>query len=105
MPSRRTRTVRAEGRRVMATHIDSPPEVARGRIKAIRDVAKELAIRTGGDQAECMFELIAACVLIGQEARMTSLPEELIARIAPDAAACVEEWFADELKEIRCKHG
>jgi len=90
---------------VMAQHIDSPPEVARARIKAIRDAAKLLAINTGGDQAECMFELIAACVLICHEARPTSLPEDMIARVAPDAAACVEEWFADELKEFRCKNG
>jgi len=89
----------------MAKHIDSLPEVARARIKALRDAAKLLCIKTGGDPAECMFELIAACVLICQEARPASLPADMIARVAPDASACVEEWFADELKEFRCKNG
>ena len=89
----------------MRTHVDSPPQIARARIKAIRDFGKEIAIKTGGDQAECMFELIAAAVMICQEARPNRLPAVMIADAAPSAAACVEEWFADELKNFRCKHG
>ena len=84
---------------------NSAPQVAYARIKAIRDAAKLLAMKTGGDQAECIFELISAAVLICHEARPSALPSDMIARVAPDAAACVEEWFADELKEFRCKNG
>lgn len=89
----------------MADHISSTPDMARARIKAIRDIAKQLAIDTEGDHAECMFELICAAVLIAHEARPTALPADMIARAAPYAVTTVEGWFADELKVFRCKHG
>jgi hypothetical protein len=84
---------------------DTKPDVAAARIRAIRDVARELSKTTGGDPAECMFELICAAILVCQEARPMRSPAEMVATAAPDAAATVEAWFADDLKNMRCHHG
>ena len=83
----------------------SPPDVARGRINALYKAARHLSIETGGDPAECAFELVCAAILILHEGRPSNTPARMIAGIAADAEACVEEWFADQLKQIRCKHG
>ena len=87
------------------TKIDSPPHVARARIDTIYQVAKSISIKTGGDQAECAFELVCAAILVLHEARPSALPAKMIAGITPQAAEAVEEWFAAELKKFRCKHG
>jgi hypothetical protein len=89
----------------MADHIESPPDVARARISAIHQAARKMCIATGGDPAECAFELVAAAILILHEARPTKKTSQMIAGIAPDAEAVVEEWFPEELKQFRCKHG
>jgi hypothetical protein len=85
----------------MVKRKNSTPEVAAARIIAIRDAARLLHIKTGGDQAECMFELLCAAILVCHEARPTKLPAEMLAEIAPHAAATVEHWFPDELKVMR----
>jgi hypothetical protein len=82
-----------------------PPDLAASRIIAIRDAAKRLNVQTGGDPAECIFELVCAAILIAHEARPVKPPAEMIASIAPAAADTVEHWFPDMLKGFRCRHG
>jgi hypothetical protein len=89
----------------MTGHPDTAPEIARARIAAVRDAAKALCLRTGGDPAECVFELIAAAILIIHEARPIRPPSEMISDVASSAAECVDHWFADELQRFRCRHG
>lgn len=89
----------------MADHKNSPPEVAQARIAMMRNVAKQLSVNTGGDPAECVMELICAAILISHEARPLVAPAKVIADIAPAAEKVVEEWFADVLKLLRCRHG
>lgn len=89
----------------MGKHANSPPDIAAARILALRDVARQISIKTGGDPAEAIFELICAAILICHEARPAKMPEAMIAQAAPDAAATVEAWFQDELKDMRCRHG
>ena len=89
----------------MGERQNSPPEIAAARIIAIRDAARKLSIETGGDRAECMFELLCAAILVCHEARPLAPPERMVADAAPHAAATVEAWFADELNRHRCRHG
>lgn len=81
------------------------PELARARIAAIHKAVKNFSIETRGDPAEAVFELICVAVLILEEARPAKPPSELIANAAPHAVGTVEAWFADEIKEMRCRNG
>lgn len=88
----------------MGERQNSPPEIAAARIIAIRDAARKLSIETGGDPAECIFELLCAAILVIHEARPLAPPERIVADVAPHAVATVEAWFADELNRHRCRH-
>ena len=84
---------------------NTTPATARARIAAIHKAARELALQTGGDPAECAFELVCAAILVIHEARPAKLPADMIAGIAEGAAQTVEHWFPEELKKHRCRHG
>ena len=89
----------------MAESLSPAMELARSRIETIRNAAKQLSMVTGGDKAECAFELICAAVLIIHESRPMAPIDVILEDGIKGAIGVVAAWFPDEVAKTGVTHG
>ena len=74
--------------------------VAAARIWAVYQSVKSMHERTGGDEAEAVYEIVTAAILILFLSRPAKPPAQIIAEIAPLAEITARDWFATEIAKV-----
>lgn len=75
---------------------DTTEKIAKDRINALILTARTNAIKTGGDPAEAVFELLVAAAAICDQFHPRNGVAEAFSIAVPNAIACAADWFPSQ---------